>query len=278
MTTSCDRKAHAHPGRDAVQLLRPCASLTACAASRFGVARRLVLARRSALLARGRRDPARARPRARLLALADPSLVREDRETVKDVVAVVVDRSSSQTLGDRPARPTRARGARSAVRRAQRRRAALHRRPDDGDGDDGTRLFAALSQASPTCRRSGSRRAAGHRRRGPRHPGHASRRWASGRRSTSSSPAARTSATAGSSSSRRRASASSARTRRSGRRCMERGGTGAANVTVRRDGEVFARRSVRTGAPFSLHGPGRAWRPERGRARGRAPAGRADAR
>src|SRR3954452_15911346 len=36
-----------------------------------------------------------------LLALANPSLVEEEREPVKDIVAVVVDRSLSQTLGDR---------------------------------------------------------------------------------------------------------------------------------------------------------------------------------
>ena len=36
-----------------------------------------------------------------LLALANPALVQEDREKVKDIVAVVIDRSTSQTLGDR---------------------------------------------------------------------------------------------------------------------------------------------------------------------------------
>ena len=41
-------------------------------------------------------------------ALANPSLVREEREPVKDVVAVVVDRSASQTLGDRAAHDRRA--------------------------------------------------------------------------------------------------------------------------------------------------------------------------
>jgi hypothetical protein len=37
-----------------------------------------------------------------LLALANPALVQEEREKVKDIVAVVIDRSTSQTLGDRP--------------------------------------------------------------------------------------------------------------------------------------------------------------------------------
>src|SRR5687768_1147218 len=36
-----------------------------------------------------------------LLALANPALVQEEREKVKDIVAVVLDRSTSQTLGDR---------------------------------------------------------------------------------------------------------------------------------------------------------------------------------
>jgi hypothetical protein len=34
-----------------------------------------------------------------LAAIANPSLVQEERERVKDIVAVVVDRSTSQTLG-----------------------------------------------------------------------------------------------------------------------------------------------------------------------------------
>ena len=44
-----------------------------------------------------------------LLALADPSLVREDRDPLKDVVAVVLDRSGSQTMGERKAQTDRAR-------------------------------------------------------------------------------------------------------------------------------------------------------------------------
>jgi hypothetical protein len=80
-----------------------------------------------------------------LLALANPSLVQEEREPVKDIVAVVIDRSQSQTLGDRAAMTDRVRAE------LQRRFAGL---PDveprfieggDGEGDDGTRLFAALA-------------------------------------------------------------------------------------------------------------------------------------
>src|SRR3954462_15518853 len=44
-----------------------------------------------------------------LLALANPALVQEDREKVKDIVAVVVDHSTSQTLGDRSAMTDRVR-------------------------------------------------------------------------------------------------------------------------------------------------------------------------
>src|SRR3954468_11778118 len=80
-----------------------------------------------------------------LLALANPSLVEEEREPVKDIVAIVVDRSLSQTLGDRAAMTDRVRAE------LQRRFANL---PDaeprfieggDGEGDDGTRLFSALA-------------------------------------------------------------------------------------------------------------------------------------
>src|SRR5829696_4445748 len=44
-----------------------------------------------------------------LVALANPSLVQEEREKVKDIVAVVVDRSTSQSLGERPAMTDRVR-------------------------------------------------------------------------------------------------------------------------------------------------------------------------
>ena len=51
-----------------------------------------------------------------LLALLDPNLVQESRRPLKDIVAVVVDRSESQDIGERPqpdkqsARRTRERG------------------------------------------------------------------------------------------------------------------------------------------------------------------------
>src|SRR5271155_3177558 len=36
-----------------------------------------------------------------LFALTDPALVREDRQNLQDVVALVVDQSASQTIGER---------------------------------------------------------------------------------------------------------------------------------------------------------------------------------
>lgn len=79
-----------------------------------------------------------------LLGLANPSLVTENREKTKDVVAVVVDRSGSQALADRR---TQTDAASAAVLKQ------LEALPDvetrlvevrDGAGDDGTRLVAAL--------------------------------------------------------------------------------------------------------------------------------------
>ncbi len=44
-----------------------------------------------------------------LAALAGPSVVQEERDPVRSVVAVVIDRSTSQTLGDRPEMTTQLR-------------------------------------------------------------------------------------------------------------------------------------------------------------------------
>ncbi|MDE4911801.1 hypothetical protein PQI07_14005 [Methylobacterium sp. 092160098-2] len=102
-----------------------------------------------AVLARGRTALLRMLVLALVLAaLTNPALVREDREPVKDVAAIVVDRSGSQALGDRPQMT-------DAVRaELQRRFGALTDIeprfidvPDSKDGDDGTKLFTALSQA-----------------------------------------------------------------------------------------------------------------------------------
>ena len=109
-----------------------------------------------------------------LLALANPSLVQEEREQVKDIVAVVVDRSD---LADRSA---------TAPRMTERVRAELQRRfgaladfeprfieADDGDG---RRRHAAVRGARQRPRRRAAgpprRRRHDHRRRRARHPGH----------------------------------------------------------------------------------------------------------
>ena len=84
-----------------------------------------------------------------LLALADPSLVREDRDPLKDVVAVVLDRSGSQTMGERKAQTDR---AREEIARKLEALGNIEARfvdggTDDESGADGTRLFGALNSA-----------------------------------------------------------------------------------------------------------------------------------
>ena len=82
-----------------------------------------------------------------LASLANPSFLKENRKPLKTVVAVVVDRSGSQTIGDRPQQTSAARAI------IARRLAALgvearfvdttSRDPDN----QGTRLFTALNNA-----------------------------------------------------------------------------------------------------------------------------------
>ncbi|HEX8166262.1 MAG TPA: hypothetical protein VF601_10810 [Beijerinckiaceae bacterium] len=187
-----------------------------------------------------------------LAALANPSLIQEEREKVRDIVAVVVDRSTSQTLGDRAAMTDKVRAE------LQRRLASL---PDvearfveavDAENDDGTRLFAALSNALadvPPDRLAGVILVtdgvvhdipASTALLGFRAPLHA---LVTGR------PDERD---------RRIALTEAPRFGIVGKdqqiraQVLERGGTGQALVTVRRDGQQIVRREVRTGAPFSL--------------------------
>src|SRR6202035_5444896 len=80
-----------------------------------------------------------------LLALANPSFTREDREPLTSVAAVVIDKSASQEFGDRTQQTAAARAARTEQ---------LGRIPGlevrvveagQSDGEtDGTRLFTAL--------------------------------------------------------------------------------------------------------------------------------------
>ena len=83
-----------------------------------------------------------------LLALLDPSLQREDRKPLKDVVAVVIDRSESNRLGEREQQSDAARAE------IEKRLAALGdvethvvETPRDDPDNQGTQLFAALHQA-----------------------------------------------------------------------------------------------------------------------------------
>ncbi len=83
-----------------------------------------------------------------LLGLCDPNLVQENRRPLKDIVAVVVDRSGSQDIGGRPQQTDRARDALverlKALGDVDLRVTETSRAESD---DDGTKLFAALRGA-----------------------------------------------------------------------------------------------------------------------------------
>jgi len=81
-----------------------------------------------------------------VLALANPSFTREDREPLSSVVAVVVDKSPSQNFGDRLKQTETARAMLAA--RLGRISGLDVRFAEAGEADgetDGTRLFAALN-------------------------------------------------------------------------------------------------------------------------------------
>jgi len=82
-----------------------------------------------------------------LTALANPSLQREDREALSDIVLVVTDESASQSLSDRPDQLARAQEALRARIGAlggfEIRETTLR----DAQGDVGTQLMSALSDA-----------------------------------------------------------------------------------------------------------------------------------
>ncbi len=82
------------------------------------------------------------------LALANPSLTREDREALPSVAVVVVDKSPSQGFGDRAKQTEDARA--SVVQRLGRIQGLETRVVEAGHADgetDGTRLFSALGAA-----------------------------------------------------------------------------------------------------------------------------------
>src|SRR5712692_8682889 len=83
-----------------------------------------------------------------VLALANPSITREDRDLLTSVVVVVVDKSPSQEFGDRTKQTEEVRAA--LAERLGRMPGLEVRFVEAGQADgetDGTRLFAALSAA-----------------------------------------------------------------------------------------------------------------------------------
>ena len=121
------------------------------------------------LLARSRGALVRALALALMvLALANPSFTREDREPIPSVAAVIVDKSPSQNFGDRAAQTEAVRAA--LVERLGRIPGLEVRVVEAGKADgetDGTRLFSALS-ATLVRRAAGSRRRRHHDHRRPR--------------------------------------------------------------------------------------------------------------
>ena len=99
------------------------------------------------LLVRSRGAPIRIAALALMvLALANPSLTREDRDPLTSVAVVVVDKSPSQNFGDRTAQTEAARAA--VTQRLQRIPGIEMRVVEAGQADgetDGTRLFGALN-------------------------------------------------------------------------------------------------------------------------------------
>ena len=83
-----------------------------------------------------------------LVALCDPNLVQENRRPLKDIVALVVDRSESQSIGERPQQTDKARDEVEAMLKAlgdvDLRVVETSR---DESETEGTKLFAALRNA-----------------------------------------------------------------------------------------------------------------------------------
>ncbi|MDQ6867075.1 MAG: hypothetical protein M3178_01160 [Pseudomonadota bacterium] len=81
-----------------------------------------------------------------LLAMTGPALVREDRNPLKEVVAVVVDQSGSQTIGERPAQTEKARaGLEKSLNALGNVEVRVIESGRTDSKADGTRLFAALN-------------------------------------------------------------------------------------------------------------------------------------
>jgi hypothetical protein len=85
-----------------------------------------------------------------LAALINPSMVEEKREPQRDTAIIIVDESASQRIGDRQHATEEALAALSERLGRERDldvRVIRAGKPQPGAGDDGTRLFAALSRA-----------------------------------------------------------------------------------------------------------------------------------
>jgi hypothetical protein len=83
-----------------------------------------------------------------LLALLDPNLVQENRRPLKDIVAVVVDRSESQDIGERPRQTDKARDELEArLKTLGDVDLRVVETSHDESETEGTRLFAALRGA-----------------------------------------------------------------------------------------------------------------------------------
>ena len=83
-----------------------------------------------------------------LLALCDPNLVQENRRPLKDIVALVIDRSESQEIGERPHQTDKARDEVEArVKALGNVDLRVVETSRDESETDGTKLFAALRGA-----------------------------------------------------------------------------------------------------------------------------------
>ncbi len=82
-----------------------------------------------------------------LAALANPALQTEDRARLSDIVLMLVDRSSSQSLPDRPAQTEAAAGALGAMLAARPDTEVRRVMVPDGPDNSGTLLMQTLSEA-----------------------------------------------------------------------------------------------------------------------------------
>jgi hypothetical protein len=122
--------------------LVPAYMVWTAAAVAFAIALLLVLGRSRGALARA------VALALFVLALANPSVTREDREPLTSVAAVVVDRSPSQEFGDRTTQTEQVRA--TLAERLAHLPGVEVRFVEAGQADgetDGTRLFAAMSAA-----------------------------------------------------------------------------------------------------------------------------------